>query len=232
MLVSMRRLLVPSFLVFCAWGPACGPRGTTTTGGSVSSSGTTAPSSNATAWSSEARDLLERAFGAGRLAWEDPAFKPGERVVWRVRATGAPDLVIDLERRQSSWLVTGNGAEITLVLDSAGNVTTVGWKKGASSASLADPAQIAKVTPARAASDEATFAAAGGTFVGNEVVRVPAGEFRARHGLLSRETSTFHVYVARSVPGGLVKLEEFRGNEIDPVLIVELEDFAKAKKTE
>lgn len=234
MLASMRALLVLSFCAFCA----CGPKGTTTNGAGTPAPAPS-PSSGATpAWSREARTLLERAFGAGRLAWEDPALKPGERLVWRVRATGAPDMVIDLARGQShpaapggTWLVAANGAEIEIDLDVTGAATKLAWKKGASTpATLSDRDAIAKVMPERAPHGEESFVTAGGTFVGNEVVRVPAGEFRARHGLLARGGSTFHVYVARSVPGGLVKLEEFREGALDPVLVLELEDFEKAKK--
>lgn len=226
----MRRLLL---LAFCA-AASCGPKGTTD--GKPSPSPT--PSSGATsAWSAEARSLLERAFGAGRLAWEDPPFKPGERVVWRVRATGTPDVVIDVGRGQptpdapgGTWLYEARGAQITLGVDTNGVATRLSWRKASKVATLDDPKEIAKVVPPRPVSDEASFTAAGGTFVGNEVVRVPYGEFRARHGLLTRDGSTFHVYIARSVPGGLIKLEEFRQGAIDPTLVLELEDFEKPKK--
>lgn len=76
-------------------------------------------------------------------------------------------------------------------------------------------------------SGEASFTAAGGRFLGNEVLRATAGEFRARHALLVKDGNSFHLYVVRSVPGGLAKIEVFRQGAVEPTIIYELDEYVR-----
>lgn len=78
---------------------------------------------------------------------------------------------------------------------------------------------------------EAAFAAAGGSFLGNEVVRVPAGEFRARHATLAKDGGVWHLYLVRTIPGGVAKAERFESDAMEPSLILELDDYTRLQKT-
>lgn len=99
-------------------------------------------------------------------------------------------------------------------------------------ATPADPAsRFLEETGAVAGSNgEASFTAAGGTFLGNEVVRIPAGEFRARHATLTKEGSVWHLYLVRTIPGGVAKAERFEQGSMEPSLILELDDYTRLKK--
>lgn len=193
-------------------------------------------------WAPEARALLGIALGAGRLAWTDPEIRPGERLRWRVAATAVPDLVIEVRRSEpgstpgtENWSVTttsGPKKEIDLVLAPArAKALRVAWRDGAAKeVVITRDEDLAAVFPPAIVADEAGFVAAGGTFVGNEVVRVPAGEFRARHAVIARDGGTWHYYIARSVPGGVVKLELFPQGSNDPSTTIELDDFTRLAK--
>lgn len=194
------------------------------------------------AWAPEARALLGIALGAGRLAWTDPEIRPGERLRWRVAATAVPDLVIEVRRSEpgstagtENWSVatiSGPKKEIDLVLAPArAKALRVAWRDGAAAeVVLTRDEDLAAVFPPAIVADEPGFVAAGGTFVGNEVVRVPAGEFRARHAVISRDGGTWHYYIARSVPGGVVKLELFPQGSNDPSTTIELDEFTRLPK--
>lgn len=191
------------------------------------------------AWAPEARMLLGIALGAGRLAWTDPEIRPGERLRWRVAATAVPDLVIEVRRSEpgstpgtENWSISTTSTpkkEIDLVLEPArAKALRVAWRDGSGKeVVLTRDEDLAAVFPAAIVADEPGFIAAGGTFVGNEVVRVPAGEFRARHAVIARDGGTWHYYIARSVPGGVVKLELFAEGANDPSTVIELDDFTR-----
>jgi hypothetical protein len=92
----------------------------------------------------------------------------------------------------------------------------------------AEPTRLLDEKQAVASSSgDATFSAAGGTFLGNEVLRVPAGEFRARHGVIAKDGATWHLYLVRTVPGGVAKAEKFLEGEMDPALVYELDEFVR-----
>lgn len=91
-----------------------------------------------------------------------------------------------------------------------------------------DPTRFLDEEPAVASSSgDASFAALGGTFLGNEVLRVPAGEFRARHGVLVKDGRSWHLYLVRTVPGGVAKAELFPEGAMDPALVFELDEYVR-----
>lgn len=91
-----------------------------------------------------------------------------------------------------------------------------------------EPTRLLDEKPAVASSSgDASFAAMGGTFLGNEVLRVPAGEFRARHGVLVKDGRSWHLYLVRTVPGGVAKAEMFLEGAMDPALVYELDEFVR-----
>ncbi len=223
--------------------PKSGSSGTNRTGGTQPETSVTSSPTPA-AWTADARGLLGVALGAGRLAWTDPEIRPGERLRWRVAATSAPDLVIEVRRSEPGstpgteiWSVittSGPKKEIDLVLAPArAKALRLAWREpGKKEVVLTRDEDLAAVFPAVIVVDEAGFIAAGGSFVGNEVVRVPAGEFRARHAVISRDGGTWHYYIARAVPGGVVKLERFGEGENDPSTTIELDEFTRLPKSE
>lgn len=82
-------------------------------------------------------------------------------------------------------------------------------------------------TAVAGSSGDASFTAQGGTFLGNEVLRVPAGEFRARHGVLVKDGRSWHLYLVRTVPGGVAKAEMFLEGAMDPALVFELDEYVR-----
>lgn len=236
-------LLVSLFAGGLAGCPKNGSLGTDRTGGSHPAT-SVAASPTPVAWAADARGLLGVALGAGRLAWTDPEIRPGERLRWRVAATSAPDLVIEVRRSEPGstpgteiWSIsTTSGAkkEIDLVLTPGrAKALRLAWREpGRKEVVLTRDEDLAAVFPPAIVADEPGFIAAGGSFVGNEVVRVPAGEFRARHAVITRDGGVWHYYIARSVPGGVVKLERFGEGENDPSTTIELDDFTRLAKPE
>lgn len=236
--VTARRLPL-LFLTACALAialAACGPKAP------PDKDGAPGPSSLDAASAAAARDLLGLGLGAGRLAWAEPEVRPGERLRWRVLAMTTADLVIEAARgeppddptagnaRVERWTVTG-GDGSTLVADVAQGggalARLVVRDPGKPPVTVLDPAALRAVWSAPVLLHGTAFEAAGGRFLGNEVVRVGAGDFRARHAVIARDGYTWHLYVARSVPGGLVKLERFPAGAMQPDAVLELDDFTR-----
>jgi len=242
----MRRsalLFLPS-LFGLGLGLACAPKGSggNGTGGGTGVSRGSGGSAATIAEVETLRSLLSWSLAAGRPGWSDPAPRPGERLRWRVSSMGTPDMVIEMARGEGEpahWTLSVGAVDAkelpekaTVDLDGAATeATRVEWSPaGSKPRTLAKPADLASVFPRAEPLEEAAFVATGGTFLGNEVVRVAAGEFRARHATLNRGGAVWHFYVARTVPGGVVKLERFAPGAADPSLTMELEDFTKLKR--
>lgn len=80
--------------------------------------------------------------------------------------------------------------------------------------------------------NDATFSAAGGSFLGNEVLRVTAGDFRARHAVVVGDGRTWHLYLVRTVPGGIAKAEMIPDGTNDPTIVYELDAFTRIPRPE
>lgn len=227
-----RRLFLPLLALLAACGPKSTTGGTAGTGKGVIATPTPVPDA-------EIRSLLGLALGAGRLSWSDPGIRVGERLRWRVLAMGSPDIVIEVKRSEppDRWIVSSGPNERSLsrsvtaeLAPDGATATKLSWKDGSAPAIEIDSARIASLFPRATLADESGFTAAGGSLMGPEVVRVPAGDFRARHAVIDQGGTLWHYYVARSVPGGVVKAERFEGGANDPSLTMELLEYTKLPK--
>ena len=246
--MAARRLRFAALLPLLAVAFGCAPKAGTSSSGSTGATGGSGPTATTGATKdrrpgagdfAEIRALLASALGAGRTTWSDPVIRPGERVRWRVGATAGPDLVIEVVRRESdgTWIVkSGTETSFTRTVEAdlapdGATASRLAWTgaKG-KTVTITDAPTLIDLYPTAKRVDETTFAAAGGRLLGNEVVRVAAGEFRARHEVLDANGATWHFYVARAVPGGLVKIEKFEPGALDPSATWELEDFYKLPK--
>jgi hypothetical protein len=183
-------------------GAACAPKG----GGGDASPTPTPAGATRTPVAAATPDpkLIELALGGARTLWNDPPIRSGERVRWVVTSPDFPERLLEVVRTDDRWTVL------------AGHP--------------AGKRRQAEVPIAVAASNgEAAFTAAGGSFLGNEVLRVPAGEFRARHAMIAAPGKSWHLYLVRTVPGGVAKVELFPEGAMDPVLVMELDDFTRVK---
>lgn len=233
-LVAATALLAPiALLAGCAPKPGGAGGGGTGRGGHVTP--TPGPAATPNAWRAEARTLLSVGLGSGRPAWSDPPMQPGEKLTWLV-TTEPPSKLrhVSLARDRDGVEVRalhGSGSLVVALGGDAAQVTSIAWQSsGASPVVIGPGADLDALWTPPALYVDSSFKAAGGTFFGNEVVRVPAGTFRARHGLLRRKGIDWHFYVARAVPGGLVKLERFPEGATSATLVLELESFTRNKR--
>lgn len=231
------------FFGFVLFAAACGPKGTTVVG-------TPTPAQTPTAVGSPtpiptAHTLVELGLGGPRAFWNDPPIRPGERLVWVVTSPDFPERILEVARVvdpavPEHWKLAGGHP--------SGNRRTVeilrdGGTPGAARLSMSIPGDVAAENAAiqqllvsrtaiAGSGNDASFTAAGGTFLGNEVLRVPAGEFRARHAVLAAPGRNWHLYLVRTVPGGIAKVEMFPDGAADPTVIYELDDFTRLPRTE
>lgn len=219
--------------------PACGPKGGA--GGDGATPATTATPAARVPWGDEAKQLLEYGLAGPRLFWNDPAIRPGERVRWLITARSFPDRFLDVARDATTdrWtFVSGHPSSPrrTLVATLGPDGRIVALAISGNDLPLSETRRerdLDSIVPAAIAgtAGEAGFAAIGGRFLGNEVLRVPAGEFRARHAVVPGEKGVvWHLYLVRTVPGGIAKVEMFKGGAIDPALVMELDDATRLPK--
>ena len=194
------------------------------------------------AWAPQAKTLVDLAFTGPSALWNDPPVRPGERLRWVTSGNAAlPERFFEVRRGTADadgtqrWTLAAGAPDrvshrVALGV-AADRITSIAFAaKDATPETMTQPPDIARVAPPASffpTANEATFTAAGGTFLGNEVVRVPAGEFRARHGVVTAGATTWHLYVVRAVPGGLVKAERFDAGSDEPSLVLELDEFEK-----
>lgn len=218
--------------------PACAPKG----GGSGDGSGGAATPTPAArvAWADEAKQLLEYGLAGARVFWNEPAIRPGERVRWLITARSFPDRFLDVARDASAdrWtLVAGHPSAprrtlVASLVEGRIESLAISGTDVRSSETRRERDLEAIVPPAIVGTaGEASFAAIGGRILGNEVLRVPAGEFRARHATVPGEGGvTWHLYLVRTVPGGIAKVEMFKRGATDPSLVMELDDSTRLPK--
>ena len=160
----------------------------------------------------------------------------GESVTWHVISdvAGMPRSVAVTRPAGAAdrWLLRAGGDSIEMTITSNGAAaTSLRWSAAGAAPALVDrPDQLASLYSAPHRVGDASFKEAGGSMMGNEVVRVPAGNFRARHASIHEGTTTWHFYIARSVPGGVVKMEEFADGEESPQLTLELQEYKRVKQ--
>lgn len=230
---KLRRIPTTLLLVaIAACGPKNGNRGAETGAPVERGRPVASPSPTPVAWVAEARALVEVALGSARVAWDDPPVRPGERLTWHTFGDPATPWrevrVVHDAAAPDRWQITGGTLtlDVTLSADrrSARSIARVEMKPA-----VLDSAGAAAVYSAPSFVDDASFAQEGGAMLGNEVVRVPAGAFRARHATVKRDGFVWHFYVARSVPGGVVKIEKFADGADAAALVMELEEFTRLK---
>ena len=218
--------------------PACGPKGRTDSGGAGGGSAT--PEARVP-WADEAKQLLEYGLAGPRVFWNEPAMRPGERVRWLITARSFPDRFLDVSRDAGTdrWtLVSGHPSSprrtLVATMGADGRVATLAISgKDLPLSETRRAADLEAIVPAAIAgtAGEAGFAGIGGRFLGNEVLRVPAGEFRARHATVpGAHGAVWHLYLVRTVPGGIAKVEMFKSGAIDPALVMELDDSTRLPK--
>lgn len=233
---KLRSTLLLVFVVSLA-AAGCPKNGKVDGGSGASPRAKISPSPSATpiAFAADARRILTLGLGADRLQWDDPPIAPGESVTWNVISDppGAPrSLVVTRPAGTTDrWILRAREETVELTLNSNGSAaTSLRWTAtGAAPVVIDAPEALRSLYTAPHRLSEPEFSASGGTLMGNEVVRVPAGNFRARHGLVRAGAFTRHFYVAHSVPGGVVKMEEFANGADHPALILELEEFTRLK---
>lgn len=234
-------------LALATFALACAPKGTT--GGGARPTPTTSPSSvpSPTPISTK-RTLIEHGFGGPRAFWNDPPIRPGERVVWVVTSPDFPDRILEVSRLADAsvpehWKLLGGHPSLGNARRSVEILLDGGATPGPARLSITMPADVVAENAAmrellgnRSAiagtANEASFTAAGGKFLGNEVLRVPAGEFRARHAVLSAPGTDWHLYLVRTVPGGIAKAEMFPNGANDPTIVYELDSFTRLPRAD
>ena len=227
--------------MFALAAAACAPRGSTGGGATptpVAASPTPAPTPIDTS-----KTLIALGLGGPRSFWNDPPIRPGERIVWIVTSPDFPERILEVSRvvdpqTPEHWKIAGghpSGNRRTVEIQREG----VGAARLALSLPndvLAENEAMQQLLVSRAAiagsGSDASFTAAGGTFLGNEVLRVPAGEFRARHAVIATPGRNWHLYLVRTVPGGIAKVEMFPDGATDPTVIFELDDFTRLPRSE
>lgn len=227
---------IPNTLLLVAVIAACGPK----TGNRATRSGATAgrghpvasPSPTPVAWAADAKALVDVGLGSARVAWDDPPVRPGERLTWHTFGDPATPWrevrVVHDASAPDRWQISGGTLTLDVTLSADRRFARSIARLEAKPAVL-DSAGAAAVYSAPSFVDDTSFTQEGGVMLGNEVVRVPAGAFRARHGTVKREGFVWHFYLARSVPGGVVKMEKFADGAESAALVMELEEFTRLK---
>lgn len=192
---------------------------------------------------STAGTLVELALGGPRSFWNDPPIRAGERLVWVVTSPDFPERILEVSRLPDAsvsdhWKLSGghpSGTRRSVELRreaGSGAVRLTTSVAGDVAENAAMQALLASRAAVAGSGNEASFTAAGGTFLGNEVLRVPAGEFRARHAVLPAPGRNWHLYLVRTVPGGIAKIEMFPDGATDPTVLYELDDFTRLPRTD
>lgn len=224
---------------------ACAPKGTTGRGETPTPSGKRSPTPTPTPIDTKST-LVELGLGGPRTFWNDPPIRPGEKLVWVVTSPDFPDRILEVARIADEtvpdhWKLTGGHPSaqrrtVEVLRDG-------GAGPGAARLTMSLPADVAaenaamqQILVSRSAiagsGGDVSFAASGGTFLGNEVLRVPAGEFRARHAVIASPGRNWHLYLVRTVPGGIAKVEMIPDGATDPTVVYELDDFTRLPRTE
>jgi len=218
---------------------ACGPKAPRKAQPVAGATPAASPAPTELLWAADARAMLRIGLGAGRPAWGTPGMKPGERVAWFVTveppSTSMRRVIVARDAKEPArWHVARlpQAAMLDVALSADGSrAESIAWStSGATPVVVSSSAGLASLWTPPLMFTDSSFSAAGGTFGGNEVVRVPAGVFRARHGILKRDGADWHLYVARGVPGGLVKVERFPEGSSAPSLVLELDGFTRLRE--